>query len=175
MTRLHLIASDLHVLDEHEGDVLVLTAFQDQRPLTGLTGRVDWRLCGALSRWFQAGFATGRAKEQVLYPATTRLSHPMVLLIGLGARSQLRTDVAHGIAMETVQAVRKLGGKRMTCDLFGVEQLPMPIDRSVPGLMEILVEQQEVEDVTLAVGPEHYDVVRDLMDSFGRKGLVHPE
>ena len=76
-----VVPATLRSLDDQACDVLVLTAFSDERPLSGLSGLVDWRLGGVLSDWLINGFATGRANERVLYPSQGRLSQRFVLLM----------------------------------------------------------------------------------------------
>ena len=143
------VAQDLRALDEVQGEVLVLTTFSNERPLRGLTGLVDWRLCGGLSRLLLAGFASGAVGERVLCPSRGRMSHPKVLLMGLGPRAEHRTDRALAVAGDAAETVQGLGASSMTCGLFGLEHLASPLDRgtreltallaSFPGLREIVL------------------------------------
>ena len=66
---LGFIDPTLRSLDDHVSDILVLSAFSDEQPLEGITGLVDWRLRGRLSRWFVNGFATGRWGERAFTPS----------------------------------------------------------------------------------------------------------
>ena len=168
MAGLHLIPADLASLDHNPGQVLVLTAFSDERPLRGLAGLVDWRVCGKLSGWFLSEFATGEVNDRVLYPSQGRLSHPLMLLIGLGPRAQHRTDRAHAMAEEAACVVADLGVTQMTCGLFGLDQIPAPFERSIPGLIQVLNSFDGLERITLAVEPPLITTVQDLMDRSGR-------
>src|SRR5436190_1879228 len=49
-------------------DLAVLPFFEDERPLQGLAGLVDWRIGGGLSALLRAGFCTGATGEAVLLP-----------------------------------------------------------------------------------------------------------
>ena len=152
--RVDLIAASLLALDEHPADVLVLTAFSDERPLPGLSGLVDWRLGGRLSEWMLGGFATGHAHEKVLCPTQGRLAQPLVLIIGLGLKSQHRADRARSVALDAAHTVRDLGKRTMACGLFGLERLPTPVERSLPELVETLKTQTSLDAITLSV-PEN--------------------
>ncbi|MGM0577486.1 MAG: M17 family peptidase N-terminal domain-containing protein [Myxococcota bacterium] len=160
---LRAVPAALRALDDHPGEVLVLPVFADERPLPGLAGLVDWRMCGALSQWLMGGFATGAAGEQVLCPTRGRLSHRLILLLGLGVRSEHRTDRACAAARQAADAVQGLGARQMTCGLFGLERLPSPLERSLPELLDALRDQEALDRVDLAVAPDVRDVVEPLL------------
>lgn len=65
-------------------DALCLFVGEDERPLEGLAGFVDWRLCGALSRLIRRGFFTGKKDEKLLLPSEGRLSTERVFAVGVG-------------------------------------------------------------------------------------------
>lgn len=74
---------------EGECRVLVATIHEDERPLQGLAGLLDWRLRGAISQFVRRGVVTGKTGEVVYLPwqlagraESERLRH--VLLLGVG-------------------------------------------------------------------------------------------
>jgi Cytosol aminopeptidase family, N-terminal domain len=71
-------------VDEQECDVLVTGVFQDERPLQGVVGWIDWRLNGKLSRFLIDQKLTGEWKETTLIPSQGRITPRMILLLGLG-------------------------------------------------------------------------------------------
>ena len=146
-----LVPGTLRALDNHTSDVLVLTAFADERPLAGLAGLVDWRLRGALSEWLLSGFATGQVNERVLYPTRGRLSQRFVLMMGLGARAQHRSDRARAAAVAATTIVTNLGLESMTAGSFGLETLPAPLERSLPELIERVRDQSSLKEMRFAV------------------------
>ncbi len=72
-----------------EVDALCLFVAEDDRPLPGTAGYVDWRLCGALSRVLQSGFFVGALHDSLLLPTDGRFSVPRVFVLGLGERRAL--------------------------------------------------------------------------------------
>lgn len=62
----------------------VLPIFEDERPLQGLAGLVDWRMGGSLSALLRSGFCTGAASEAVLLPGCRTLPVERLVLLGLG-------------------------------------------------------------------------------------------
>jgi hypothetical protein len=71
-------------IDAQECDILVTGFFQDERPLKGSSGWIDWRLNGMLSRYLIEKKLTGDWKETTLIPSQGRVVARMILLLGLG-------------------------------------------------------------------------------------------
>jgi hypothetical protein len=71
-------------IDLQECDILVTGFFQDERPLKGSSGWVDWRLNGMVSRFLIEKRLTGDWKETILIPSQGRITPRMILLLGLG-------------------------------------------------------------------------------------------
>lgn len=170
MTTLQMVPPELRVLDDSPADLLVLATFSDERPLEGLTGLVDWRLCGAISSWKQSGLASGAYGEQLLYP-TSRLSHPRVLLLGLGPRAEHRSDRAFGLARQALEAADLLGVASLTTGLFGLEHLASPLERTGAKLVEILKGHRHgaLERVTLVVTESEQKLVKDGVGFYGAR------
>jgi hypothetical protein len=71
-------------VDLQECDALATGFFEDERPLKGSSGWIDWRLNGMLSHFLIKNKLIGYWKETTLIPSNRRLGSPMILLIGLG-------------------------------------------------------------------------------------------
>ena len=71
-------------VDLQECDILVTGFFQDERPLKGSSGWLDWRLNGMISHFLIEKKLTGDWKETTLIPSSGRVTPRRVLLIGLG-------------------------------------------------------------------------------------------
>jgi hypothetical protein len=71
-------------IDLQETDVLVTGFFQDERPLRGSSGWMDWRLNGMISRSLIEKKLTGDWQETILIPSQGRVMPRMILLMGLG-------------------------------------------------------------------------------------------
>lgn len=56
-----------------------------ERPLQGLAGYADWRLCGAISRAIRHGVFAGDPAEALLLPSGGRLAVPRVFCFGIPA------------------------------------------------------------------------------------------
>jgi hypothetical protein len=71
-------------VDVQECDLLVTGLFEDERPLRGSSGWIDWRLNGLLSRFLIEKRLTGHWKETMLILSQGRVTPRMIILIGLG-------------------------------------------------------------------------------------------
>ncbi|MDI7258950.1 MAG: M17 family peptidase N-terminal domain-containing protein [Thermodesulfobacteriota bacterium] len=71
-------------VDVQDCDVLVTGLFEDERPLRGASGWIDWRLNGMLSHLLIEDKLTGNWKEKTLIPSHGRITPKLILLFGLG-------------------------------------------------------------------------------------------
>lgn len=65
-------------------ETLAVPIPEDERPLRGNAGFVDWRLGGEISRQLKSGFVSGASGEAVLLPAQRPFAAARILLFGLG-------------------------------------------------------------------------------------------
>ncbi len=92
-----------------------------ERPLQGLAGLADWRLCGALSRAIRSGHFVPESEEALLLPSSGRFPPGRVVCFGLPAGS---LD-AGGFAAAARRALDALA--RAQCRSFATS-LPAPPD-----------------------------------------------
>jgi hypothetical protein len=78
------LTNELAKWDEVAGGALVVTVFQDERPLRGAAGLADWRLCGRLSRLVKHERIRGERGETLMMPPGRRLRFDRLILFGLG-------------------------------------------------------------------------------------------
>lgn len=112
--KVSFVRPDLRHLDEVAGEAIALGVFEDERPLRGPAGLVDWRLNGSVSRWIAAHRFSGVAGETLLYPDRGRLSFGRVLLRGLGPRSSWNEDAWHESVVGTLRTLRDMGVRRFS-------------------------------------------------------------
>jgi hypothetical protein len=104
-------------------EALCVFVGEDERPLVGTAGFVDWRLCGRLSRLLQEGFFTGSPEDTLLVPTQGALAIPRLFAIGLGRREGLsreRLEKALGLAGRTL---KKAGIRTVALELPALEGL----------------------------------------------------
>lgn len=81
---LRFILPALRRLDLAGTEVLIANLSENERPVRGLAGLLDWRLKGRISGLIANGFATGGLGEVLLVPGKPRLPFDKVILFGLG-------------------------------------------------------------------------------------------
>lgn len=80
-------------------DSLCVFVPEDERPLKGVAGYLDWRLCGQLSRVILERFFVGEPADCLLLPSDGRVAMPRVFVMGLGSAKRL-SAAALGSALE---------------------------------------------------------------------------
>ncbi len=102
--------ADEVLLDSAPPSLLVCSIFEDQRPLKGVAGALDWRLKGFLSRFVLSGRITGAQDEFVYVPVKHQGSVRHLMLVGLGAQSARHTDT---LLSDLAQRVTDLNFKKV--------------------------------------------------------------
>lgn len=98
-------------IDAQDCHVLVIGFFENERPLKGSSGWIDWRLNGMLSRYLIEKKLTGEWKETTLIPSQGRILPRMILLFGLGKAkeySYLRLRELFPYLLETLKKLDAL-------------------------------------------------------------------
>jgi hypothetical protein len=119
--RIELANLSLAALDVGEADGLALFVAKDERPLRGLAGLCDWRLCGSLSRVVHSGFFAGAPGEALLMPGKGRLRATKIFALGLGARTD---TVGRAILRKAFEVCSRAGVKSLALSLDA-----LPIER----------------------------------------------
>jgi hypothetical protein len=100
---LRFVPPDLRRLDELSAEVATCALFEDDWPMTGLAGLLDWRLAGRLSALGRSGYLTGASGEVMLVPGRPRVPFEKVVLLGLGRREAFDEDAC-------TRALERIGG-----------------------------------------------------------------
>lgn len=88
--------------------LFVCSLYEDQRPLKGVAGALDWRLRGFLSRFLMNGSIKGERGEVVYVPVQHHGSTRHLLLLGLGhADSAIQHGDAENLRSEVTRRIAK--------------------------------------------------------------------
>ncbi len=88
-------------------DAAVCGVALDQRPLKGPAGRLDWRLCGLLSRYLIRERYTGQLGEDMLVTTVRRLPFQGIFLFGLGRTGEIDASLARQLTARTAGVLLK--------------------------------------------------------------------
>ncbi|MFH1530421.1 MAG: M17 family peptidase N-terminal domain-containing protein [Pseudomonadota bacterium] len=124
--KFELLTPALVELDQSAGDLLALPVFNVGAPPHGLSGLVDWRLHGAISRLLadrgpgldeelsvEAGSFKAEAGERLLLPAGRKVPFDWVLFYGLGPPKGYGMERYRTAADGLVRAVTGLKVRRV--------------------------------------------------------------
>lgn len=103
------LSADLAGLDKLELESLAVFVFQDVRPLRGVAGYIDWRLCGSLSRLIIAGHFEGRRDEHVLMPVTGTLNIKRLFIFGLGPLRTFSQSTLSSVCGTAIEVMGRAG------------------------------------------------------------------
>jgi hypothetical protein len=103
--RIELASTPIEAVD---AELAVVAFFELEAPVAGSAGRVDWRLCGALSRLALQGDLRGARGEATLVPSGGGIAAPLVLILGLGPRAGFDRDALERFAVESLDRSRRL-------------------------------------------------------------------
>ena len=97
-----------HPLDEIPGQLALVTAFEDVRPLKGRAGLVDWRLNGRLSKFIRDSKFQGTKGEALLMPTRGRIDSSELLLLGVGPKTTIRdSEIPHLLTLIVEKVLHK--------------------------------------------------------------------
>jgi hypothetical protein len=94
------------LLDEKDPGLLICSIYEDERPLKGAAGLLDWRLHGFLSRFVLSGRISGNQSEFVYVPVSHHGSLRHVLIVGLGSRENPVQQTLLSKLSDTVQNLK---------------------------------------------------------------------
>jgi hypothetical protein len=127
---------DLRRVDEMSAELIACGVFEDERPLGGLAGLLDFRLAGRLSRLARAGFLRGERGELFLVPPRPRLPFDKLLLVGLGARSAFGDGTFRSALAQLSAAIEHLAVRRAVVELPGRSAAMIEPERAAELLLE---------------------------------------
>ena len=161
-----VVTPSLARLDDLRFDTLVLSHFDDERPLTGVGGMVDWRLNGRLSQLILNGVITGEYGEQLLYPQGSRMPFTKLLYFGLGDRTQFTTARYREATHRLLDTMSRIGIFSFALCLPGGKELKMVprqmVELFLHELQRVYISQGLAGSEFSVCFLEHPDVGREI-------------
>jgi hypothetical protein len=123
-------------VDLQECELLVTGFFQDERPLKGTSGLIDWRLNGMLSHLLKEGRMTGEWQENTLIPCHGRVIPPWILLLGLGKVRDYSTLRLRDLFPRLFETLRNLKSSKVCLSFPSNEKYNVDCGKSAEVLLE---------------------------------------
>ncbi len=146
---LRFTTPELRKLDLLGTEVIVSTLASDERPPHGVTGLLDFRLAGRISRLIQSGFATGRVGEVVLVPGKPKLPFDKLLLFGIGKQTEFNDPVFRAVLDKILRTLEGLRARTAVVELPGRHFDAISPERAADILLESAGGQKEHDVWTL--------------------------
>ena len=117
---LHFVAPDLTKLDAPmAAEVVACCVYEDEMPMRGLAGLVDWRMAGKLSALEREGFLRGETSEVLCVPGRPRVPFDKVLLFGLGKRASFDDEACKKALAHVIRVLEGLRVRRAVVEIPG--------------------------------------------------------
>jgi len=146
---LRFTTPELRKLDLVGTEVIVSTLASDERPPHGVTGLLDFRLAGRISKLIQSGFATGRVGEVVLVPGKPKLPFDKLLLFGIGRQRDFNDPVFRAVLDKMLRTLEGLRARTAVVELPGRHFDAISPERAADILLESAGGQKEHDVWTL--------------------------
>ncbi len=137
-------------IDEAPAIMALAPFYEDQRPLKGSVGLIDWRLNGKISDLLLKDRINGQLADSLMMPSDGRLSAKHIFIFGLGKNTQLKPEEFDSIFPLLIKKIVKL----KSCDLvmsFG------DLARDFMGWRSLL--RSFVTSLALQHGRDNYRVI----------------
>jgi hypothetical protein len=144
----------LRGLDETTAELLVCGVWEDQRPMGGLAGLLDWRLAGRLSGLAREGFLRGDLGEVLCIPGRPRLPFDKVLVLGLGTRSGFDEEAFRTALTRLIRSLEGLHVRRAVVELPGRADEAIEPERAAELVLEAVGDSEAHDAWWLVEGPD---------------------
>lgn len=156
---LRFILPVLRRLDLAATEVLVANLTENERPMRGLAGVLDWRMNGRLSSLLVDGFATGRLGEVLLVPGKPRLPFDKVILFGLGHTADFGDRTYREVLENILSTLKGLKARSAIVELPGRHlDIIRPVE-AANVLLELANERPEHDLWTLVESAEAQQLI----------------
>ncbi|NBU19826.1 hypothetical protein EBS43_00215 [bacterium] len=121
---------------DQDFQVLLVTLYENERPLRGLSGKMDWIFHGEISYFLKRGFIQGKSDECILLPIKKNQTSYSLLLVGAGSASHAGKRVK--LPVKTLKKISShlssLGAKKIGLSLSDFGDISTDVLREhLPG------------------------------------------
>lgn len=162
-------------------EAVALGIFQDERPLKGISGFVDWRLHGALSRLLMEQRFEGNLLESLLLPSRGYIPMEKVFLFGLGTVPELSVSRFNRVAGAVIAAMARaragafvLSAWDLTRGRVSPEEAAGIIYRHILSEGEVLRQQDSHRHITFVERGPWGKALRDGFRQLGERSAEQP-
>ncbi len=156
---LRFILPALRRLDLAATEVLVASLTENERPVRGLAGLLDWRMNGRISSLLVNGFATGQLGEVLLIPGKPRLPFDKVILFGLGHTSAYGDRTYRAVVEKILSTLEGLKARSAVVELPGRHLGTIRPEEAANVLLELATNRGDHDLWTLVESAESQQLI----------------
>lgn len=147
-------APDWKSLDVLQSEAILAPFFSDERPLRGLLGLIDWRLCGFVSRLIKRGVVRGELGETVLVPLGPRFASDKLFLFGVGNSESFQPELVQGVIERMLDVGSAARVRAMSLVLPGRSTGKVAASTAMESFVVATAKRREPDEITLLEPPE---------------------
>jgi len=163
------VVSDLRRLDALKMEALSVPVFEDERPLRGAPGLVDWRMCGLVSRLILRGRLRGTPGETMLVAARPRLTFEKLFLFGVGKREVFDETLFRDAVERMLATLTRARVRASVLVLPGRSGDRIVPVRAMEMFLEIAQRHPEHDEVTLVEDPDAQKAMTPVVERERRR------
>jgi hypothetical protein len=154
-------------IDKVDTEAIVLLFFNDEKPLKGAAGLIDWRMNGTISDLIFKDKINGREGESILIVPKKRIRGKKILMIGLGDSSTFSGNSLEKTAGNAISQLAKIGVKKFHLAIppkqFTSLSTPDAARFVIKGMVS-MIEKEKINESTIFV-----TLSIDKADMYGTK------
>jgi len=166
------VAPDLRKLDGLDVEVFASCFHEDERPLRGAAGLLDWRLCGRLSQLVRQNKILGTMGEIVLLPTMGRASFERILMVGAGPSASADAACAMRTLSLLFEALDGLKIRRVALALPGRLTGTLEAEPMMELLTTFILEPHEQDTLTIVDHADEHRGMQRVLDAARRRARV---
>lgn len=158
---LRFILPTLRRLDQAGSEVLVGCMTEDERPLRGLAGQLDFRLQGRLSSLLLSGYVKGKLGEVLLLPGKPALPFDKLLLFGIGPRRDFGDQTYRSVLERILDTLQGIRVRSAVVELPGRHFGAIRPDQATTILLDLVADRPDHDLWTLIEPAEAQQLVNE--------------
>jgi hypothetical protein len=143
------VAPEWENLDALRSEAILTPFFSDERPLCGVLGLIDWRMCGFVSRMVMRGLISGTRGEHVLVPLKPRFTVDKLFLFGLGPEADFDEHVLRDTTERMLDVVARAQVRASAIVLPGRGTQRVPAAEAMESFVRAVATRDTQDEVVL--------------------------
>jgi hypothetical protein len=169
------VPSELSRIEALRYEAVALPFFEDERPLRGVAGLCDWRLCGRLSQLLDGGRVRGTLGEVTLLPTRPRLPFDKMLLVGCGTVDAFDEFRFGAVMTRMYEVAEGLRLRNLVLSLPGRSKARVSPGDAIRWFLDGTAQTTALDEVVVLDEPEAQKVMTPVVDAERRRARAARE